>query len=98
MCRRTSRPYSVIRSGTDPIRKVNRDGREKMLNQDFDSGPGRERRRVQMREVEHNRLEARLAAIRLAANRSGMHAGPEEAATCGNPATRGAVVVTALFR
>jgi len=64
-----------------------------MLYQDFDSGLGRERRAQMRREVEHNRLDARLAA---AHPRQG--AGLEEAVPRKSLTARGAAVVMTLLR
>ncbi len=93
MCQGASRAYSFFRSGTHPIKKANRDGSEMMLHQDVHFGLGRERRMQMRREVEHNRLEARLAAVR-----PGRDAGPDEAGSRRSLAARSATVVISLFR
>lgn len=81
--------YSFSRSGTAPVSKANKDGSEMMLYQNLDSGLDREHRAQIRREVEQNRLEARLAATR---------SGLDEAASRKSPAARSAAVVMALFR
>lgn len=88
-----SRAYSFFRSGTHPIKKANRDRSETMLHQDVHFGLGRERRVQMRREVEHNRMKARLAAVRL-----GKDAGPEEAGSRRSLAARSATVIISLFR
>ncbi len=62
-----------------------------MLHQDF--GLGRERMGQMRTEVEHNRLEARLATARLSRS-----AGLEEAVPRKGMAARSAAVLMALFR
>jgi hypothetical protein len=59
------------------------------MYQDFDHGLGRERTAQMRKEVEHNRLRARLAR---AARSDG------DGAASGGRVTRGAALLTALFR
>ena len=63
-----------------------------MLHQDVDFGPGRERRAHMRREVEHDRLDARLAAVR-----SKVRAAPEGAVFLKGPLARVAAVVATLL-
>jgi hypothetical protein len=82
MRRGSSRDYSCFSAGTYPTEKQ----RGGLMYQDFDRGLARERT-VQMRkEVEHNRLDARLARA----------ARPDGVAREGRVA-RGAALLTALF-
>lgn len=64
-----------------------------MLHQDVDFGLGREQRAQMRREVEHNRLEASLAALR-----RGKDAGPEEAGSPRSLAARSVAVFVSLFK
>ncbi len=92
MCQGASRAYSFIGSETGPIDKANRDGSEMMLYQDFDSGLSREHRAQMRREVEHNRLDVRLAAAR-----SREASGLENAVSRKSLAARSAAVVATLL-
>ena len=84
MCRGGHRIYSCLSAGRSPT-DTERD--ELMLYHDLDYGLGKERVLQIRKEVEHNRLEARLAK---AASLS------EEAVL--RRLTRGTALVTALFR
>jgi hypothetical protein len=64
-----------------------------MLHQDF--GLGRERMVEMRREVEHNRLESRLAKARLSKDATGLE---EAIPRKKSLAARGAAVIVALFR
>jgi hypothetical protein len=86
MCRGGHRIYSCVNVGrclTDKERD------EQMLYHELDYGLGKERVLQMRKEVEHNRLEARLAK---AASLS------EEAVLRRGRLTRGIALVTALFR
>ena len=85
MCRRGHRIYSCVNVGrclTDKERD------EQMLYHELDYGLGKERVLQMRKEVEHNRLEARLAKASLS----------EEAVLRRGRLTRGIALVTALFR
>jgi hypothetical protein len=83
------RPYSYFSAGTGLTKK---ERSEKMYG-DYDFGWGRQRAIQMSREVEHNRLEARLAKARLSQG-----AGLEEAVSRPSMAARSAAAVMALFR
>jgi len=82
-------PYSYFSDGTGPTKKH----RSENMHSDYDLGWGRQRAMQMSRDVEHNRLEARLAKARLSQG-----AGLEEAVPRTSMAARGAAVVMALFR
>ena len=85
MCRGAFRPYSCSSAGTYPTEKR----RGGLMYQDFDRGLARERTARMRKEVDHYRLDARLAK----AARS-----EEDGATRRGRVTRGVALVTALFR
>ena len=66
-----------------------------MLHYDFDFGRGKEQMVEMRKEVEHNRLEARLAKARLRKDAGGL---AEIIPPKKGVAARGAAVVLALFR
>ncbi len=78
------RSYSCSSAGTHPTEK-RRDAR---MYQDFDHGLGRERTAQMRKEVEHNRLVARLARVARADQDSDAGRGR---------VARGAALVTALL-
>ena len=67
-----------------------------MLHHDFDFGSSRERVAQMRTEVEHNRLEARLAKAH--SSRGGGRLEVEEVVPRRGRVARGAAVVAALFR
>ena len=84
MLRGAFRHYSFSSAGTYPTEKR----RGGLMYQDFDRGLARERTAQMRKEVEHNRLDARLAR----ADRS-----DGEGVARGGRVARGAALLTALF-
>ena len=84
------RTYSYFGVGTGPTKKHRSEG----MYRDYDFGWGRERAMQMRREVEHNRLETRLAQARSAEEVRPAEGSPRS----GGMLARGAGAVMALLR